>query len=167
LIRYVVISAAGKHGATGKASSLVIAGFRAPAGAPNFYKVLREASFRVERSASTERPDEEQVAEIWEVRDAARAAGTNLRLRYTADIKARTWRKEETDGSSAGQPGLARLYKASIATDIVKSVPEGLDRVSDLQFQIDVPELKQLFDGSERLVGIAINPWRTRETYIR
>ena len=62
------------------------------------------------------------------------------------------------------EPGFFRIYRVDTATDIVKSVPAGIDRVKNYQFRVAVPELNKLFDGTEQLVAVArYSPVRTTD----
>jgi hypothetical protein len=51
-------------------------------------------------------------------------------------------------------------------TDIVKSIPAGIDRVQEYQLRVTVPEFGKLFDGTEQLVGIAVSPVYLREVFL-
>ena len=48
---------------------------------------------------------------------------------------------------------------------MVKSIPAGIDRVKNYQFRVTMSELLKMFDGSEQLVGILVNPSRVRQKF--
>jgi len=48
---------------------------------------------------------------------------------------------------------------------VVKSIPAGIDRVKNYKFRVTISELRKMFDGSEQLVGILVNPSRVRLRY--
>ena len=48
----------------------------------------------------------------------------------------------------------------------MKSTPVGIDRVRTYQFRVSVPELRPLFDGTERLVSIVVLPWYVRQVFL-
>jgi hypothetical protein len=79
----------------------------------------------------------------------------------------RTRDKGEAENISAKDPTLWRIYKFDAATDVVKSVPQRIDRVKGYTFRLTVPEYRKLFDGSEQLIGITLLPWYVRETFVR
>jgi hypothetical protein len=58
------------------------------------------------------------------------------------------------------------MYRYDQVMDVVKSIPEGIDRVQSYQLRVTMSELRDLFDGSEQLVGIAIIPWYARQTFL-
>jgi len=51
------------------------------------------------------------------------------------------------------------------ATDIVKSIPAGIDRVQNYKLRVAVPELSKLINGTEQLVGVAIYPLYLRQVF--
>lgn len=86
-----------------------------------------------------------------------------LRLRYRRGIPSRAaW---PTTLRSAADPAILRAYRSEALIDIIKSVPAGIDRVEDYTLRVTVPELRDLFDGSERLVSIAAVPWFIRQEF--
>jgi hypothetical protein len=71
--------------------------------------------------------------------------------------------KPETKPRSATDPTIIRLYKFDQGVDVVRSVPAGIDRVQTYVLRVTVPELRPLFDGSEKVVSIALVPWYLRQ----
>jgi hypothetical protein len=68
---------------------------------------------------------------------------------------------------SAKDPALWRLHRFDAATDVVKSVPEGSDRVLHYTFHLTAPEYDTLLNGSEQLIGISVTPWHVRQVFVR
>ena len=66
-------------------------------------------------------------------------------------------------GCAGVQPASARYDEAS---ELVKSVPVGVDRVSNYAFSSTIQELQKIFDGSEQLRSITIRPWYVREVFL-
>ena len=66
---------------------------------------------------------------------------------------------------SSVDPNILFNYKDDAASDVVKSIPAGIDRVQNYQFRVTMSELQKMFDGSEKLVGIMVNPSRVRLKY--
>ena len=66
---------------------------------------------------------------------------------------------------SSVDPNIFFNYKDDAAVNLVKSIPAGIDRVKNYKFRVTMSELRKMFDGSEQLVGILINPSRVRLKY--
>lgn len=166
--RIVALVAPGKHPQTGQTAAVILGGWGSnPAYQPGFYKVFRAATVRVEHVIKSHELDSEDVTDVWEVRDAAGAGGMELRLQSLRKVGARTRSKGEPNIISAKDPALWRIYKFDTAIDVVKSVPEGIDRVQSYTFRLTGPEYGKLFDGSERLIGIFVQPWYVRQVFVK
>jgi hypothetical protein len=50
---------------------------------------------------------------------------------------------------------------------MIKSVPAGFDRLKKYQFQVNVPAMKGVFDGNEKLVGLSAIPLYVRQVFLR
>jgi hypothetical protein len=84
----------------------------------------------------------------------------DLRVRYERGIPVRrTW---PTAMRSAADPAVRRRYHSEALLDVVRSVPAGIDRVDDYALSVTIPELSDLFDGSERLISLTAVPWFVR-----
>jgi hypothetical protein len=66
---------------------------------------------------------------------------------------------------SSVEPDIFFNYKDDYASDLVKSIPAGIDRVQYYKFRTTIPELHKMFDGSEKLIGILVNPCRVRQRF--
>jgi hypothetical protein len=164
----IMFVAPGRHPQTGHTASVILGGFAAnPAGVPGFYQVYRAASIRVEQMIKNQEGGAEEVTDIWEVREATRAKELELRLRSLRPAGARSRARGEAHTISAKAPALWRIYQFDAAIDVVKSVPEGVDRLQENTFSLTVPEYLKLFDGSEQLIGISITPWYVRQVFVK
>ena len=56
--------------------------------------------------------------------------------------------KSEQKIYSAAEPSFFRTYRIETATDMLKSIPAGINRVQNYQLRVAMPELKNLFDGT-------------------
>jgi hypothetical protein len=56
--------------------------------------------------------------------------------------------------------------RTETATDVLKSIPAGINRVQNYQLRVTMPKLKNLFDGSEQLVGIIAYPLFLRQIFL-
>ena len=166
--RIIPFIAPGKHPQTGETASVILGGFASnPAYVPGFYQVFRAATVRVEHTIKSQDVEAEEVTDVWEVRDATGTGVMELRLQSLRKVGARTRAKGEPNIISAKDPALWRIYKFDATTDVVKSGPEGIDRVQGYTFRLTVPEYSKLFDGSEQLIGISVTPWYMRQVFVR
>ena len=165
---FVVFAASAKNPETGQMASVVLSGFASnPGNLPGYYQVYQPARLYVEHSAKSKDIDSEEVTDIWEVRDAEGTKKMEFRLRSERKLGSRTTVKGEAQVISAKNPALWRLYKFEAVTDIVRSVPNGIDLAQDFQFRLSVPEYARLFDGTEKLVGVTVSPWYVRQIFVR
>jgi len=102
-------------------------------------------------------------SDFWEVQ-GTRGGNIELRLQYQGSLPSRD--KSEQKIYSAVQPSFFRIYRLDTATDMVKSIPAGIDRVQKYQLRMAVPELSKLFDGTEHLVGISVIPLYVRQVFL-
>jgi hypothetical protein len=63
-------------------------------------------------------------------------------------------------------PTFFRMYRYDQLMDVVKSIPDDIDRVQSHHLRVTIPELRELFNGTEQLVGIALVPWYGRQTFL-
>lgn len=62
-------------------------------------------------------------------------------------------------------PSFGLHYSNDEMRDEVRSTPEQIDRVRRFRFRAEVPELADLFDGTEELIAITSVPWSEREVF--
>jgi len=74
--------------------------------------------------------------------------------------------KSEQKIYSGAEPGFFRIYRIETATDVLKSISAGINRVQNHQLRVAVPEVNKLFDGTEQLVGIAAIPLYVRQVFL-
>jgi len=67
---------------------------------------------------------------------------------------------------SASDPAVHRIYRIVDATDVLLSTPLGIDRLTERDIAIDLPELRSLLDGSETLVFVLHQPVYRREVFV-
>lgn len=60
---------------------------------------------------------------------------------------------------------ILRVYQEDMLLELVRNDAAGINRVQHEMFRLTVPELADLFDGSERLVAIIANPQYARKTF--
>jgi hypothetical protein len=166
--RIINFVAPAKHPQTGQIASIILGGWASnSASVPGFFQVYRPASFRVEQVIKSQNGDVEEVTDVWEVRDTAGLGGMELRLQSRRLMAARTRARGEAHAVSAKDPTLSQLHKFEAATDVVKSVPAGVDGVQQYTFRVSGPEYGTLFDASAQLIGISVTAWYVRQVFVR
>jgi hypothetical protein len=162
--QFVALGVSAKHGHTGETAPFVIRAFEAnPEFVPGPYKTAVPATLR--REAALRGTDREpgMGSEVWEMRENGGGV-IEVRVEYQRGVPARL--KPELKLHSAVAPSFFRLYRLDLGTDMVKSLPAGIDRVRSYHFRVTVPELRPLFDGTEQLVSIAMQPWVVQQAFL-
>ncbi len=162
--RILALVAPGKHSGTGETAPVVLRLYTAsPSYVPGPYKNALSATVRRERTVSGPNLEPASGRESWSVRATAGGA-LELQLDYQGGVPARA--KTEAKVYSNVEPNFFRIYRVDQGSDVVKSVPDGIDRVKNYQLRVGIPELGKLFDGSEKVVSIAVLPWYLRQVFL-
>jgi hypothetical protein len=155
-----------KHPQTGQTVSIILSGWASNAArTQGFFQVYRPASIRAEQVVKSQDGDAEEVTDNWQVRDATGQGGMALELRSRRLLSARTRTRGQVWAISAKDPTVAQLHQFKATADVVKSLPEGIDRVQHYTFRLNGAEFSALFDGSEQLIGISVTPWHVRQVF--
>lgn len=160
--RYIGFSIPARHPETGEEAGF---NFRIltshPKAVPGKYKtsrlghVLREYYSKGTESDAT-------VTERFRFRDPA-GGSVELQLQYRRGVPSRV--ASQGNVRSAMDPNILRVYRVHQLMDVVRSVPQGIDRVLSYQLRVTIAEFGDLFDGSEELVSITVVPWYVRHVY--
>jgi hypothetical protein len=151
-----------KHPQTGESAPFIIRVF-GPHEGSGPYKNSVQTTVRREATLRGANSEPGVGSDLWEVRDGAGGI-LEFRMDYQRAVPVRT--KGEARPHSNVDPTFFRMYRYDQVMDVVKSIPEGIDRVQSYQLRTTMSELRDLFDGSEQLVGIAIIPWYARQTFL-
>jgi len=163
--RYVSLVATAKHAQTGKPAMFVIRAY-APHEDPdlyNPYKVSVRATISREYTVKGADLSPGTVSDLWELQDSAGGI-LKFQVKYQRAIPMRA--KQELRPRSSVEPDFFRIYRVDQGSDLIKSIPAGIDRVQSYQLQVTVSELRKLFDGTEKIVGIVVNPWFVKKTFL-
>ncbi len=158
---YAALVAFGKNQQTGEVVTFVTRVYW-PYDDPGIYKnavkatVSREATIKGVTSAPG------TSSEVWKVQDSSGGA-MEFRMDYQRGVPKRV--KREFKAHSNVEPDIFFNYKDDYASDVVKSIPAGKDRVQNYKFQVTISELRKMFNGSEQLIGILVNPCRVRQRF--
>ena len=128
---------------------------------PGCYKVAVKAT--VSREATIKVSASGTGSEVWKVQDSSGGI-MEFRMDYQRALPKRI--KKEFEIRSSVDPDIRTIYRDDYAADVVKSIPAGIDRVKNFKFRVTMPELRKMFDGSEKLVGIIVNPSRVRQRFL-
>lgn len=162
--RMVALVAPGKHSGTGETAPIILRLYTAsPSYAPGPYKNGLLATILHERTVKALNLEPVSGRESWSVRDAA-GGSLELLFDYQGAVPSRA--KVEAKVYSNVEPTFFRIYRVDQGIDVVKSVPNGIDRVQNFQLRVGIPELGKLFDGSERVVSVAIIPWYVLQVFL-
>ena len=134
-----------------------------PTYVPGPYKNSVLATIERERTLKASNVEPASGRESWSVRNAA-GGSLELQFDYQGNVPSRA--KIETKVYSNVEPTLFRIYRVDQGTDVVKSLPDGIDRVKNFQLRVGIPELAKLFDGSERVVSVALIPLYVRQIFL-
>jgi len=163
--RVVVLVALAKHPQTGKPVMFVIRVF-APHEDINLYnpyKVSVRATIRREYTFKGADLEPGTVSDLWELQDSA-GGMIKFQIKYQRAVPRRA--KQELRPRSSVEPDFFRIYRADQGMDLIKSVPAGINRVQSYQLHVTVSELRKLFDGTEKVIGILANPWYVRKLFL-
>jgi len=117
-------------------------------GLPGPYKSSVAATFNLEQTLKGSGVEPAAGTELWDIRSEG---GTiELRLQYQRGVAMR--QKQETRPRSAVDLTILRIYRVDRGLDLVRSVPARVDRVQAYSLRVTVPDLRPLFDGSEKLM---------------
>jgi hypothetical protein len=161
LVRLVVPA---KHSQTGESALVVTRMYTGnPKKIPGPYKNSVHTTVRREQTLKGANVEAGAGDDFWEVRDTGGGI-MDLRVQYQRALPSRA--KVEQKVYSAVEPGFFRIYRIDQVTDVVKSIPGGIDRVQNYQLRVTMSELRKLFDGTEYLVAIAVLSSYVRQTFL-
>jgi hypothetical protein len=164
--RIINFAVPAKHPQTGQTVSVILDGFASnPANVPGFFQAYRAATVRVEHTIKAHTADVDEVTDVWEVQEATSLGVLELRLLSRQRLRAETLEIGETQVLSARDPALWQRHKFEAVAEVIKSVPEGTERVQEYRFRLTLPEYRELFDGSEQLIGISVALWHWRQVF--
>ncbi len=130
---------------------------------PGCYKNAVKATVSREATIKGATSESGAGSEVWKVQDSAGGI-MEFRMDYQRAVPKRI--KKEFKVHSSVDPNIFFNFQDDYAVDVVKSIPAGIDRVQNYKFRVTMSELRKMFDGSEKLVGILVNPSRVRQKFL-
>lgn len=98
---------------------------------------------------------------VWEIEQG----GGKLEIAFSYDGAVPGRKAGESILSTPLDASVKRIYRYDQLTDVVLSRPKDIDRTSDVTVRVEIPELADMFDGTEVLIGLADRPFYTRTTW--
>ena len=160
-VRAVLVSP-GVHTKTGEFAFFVTRIYW-PNDDPHAYKNAVKATVHREATIKSGTSETGAGSEIWKVQDNAGGI-LEFQMNYEQGVQKRV--KTEFKVRSSVEPDFLRIYHDDYSSDLVKSIPAGIDRVKNYKFRTTIPELRRMFDGSEELIAIMVNPCRVRKVFL-
>ena len=134
-----------------------------PQGAPGPYHNSVRASVQREASQHRSGTKERIGSDKWLIKTAG--GGTlEFSMKYVPGTP--KWIAGTIRPHSAAKPSFYRIYRYQQLIDVVKSEPAAVSRATQTRLTVQIPELGAMFDGSEKLIGIAHIPWYHRQTML-
>ena len=159
---YAALIAFGKNQQTGEFSVFVTRIYW-PYDDPHAYKNGIKATVHREATIKGATSKAGSGSEVWKVQDSSGGI-LEFRMDYQRAVPKR--QKKEFKVRSNVKPDFYRIYRDDYATDLVKSIPAGVNRIQNYKFHTTISELRKMFDGSEQLVGISVNHSRVRQVFL-
>jgi hypothetical protein len=161
--RGVAVGVPMKRKGSDAAVNMIIAGLFTANGAPGAYSLYLPARVTIDRKLSMELDGKSTVEEAWQLR-ADGGHSLEIHVQYSPAVAIRG--KVEARVHSAAKPDFFRIYRFEQASDVVRSVPAGVDRVSRVSVKGTGDKLGMLFDGSQQLISVTAIPWYSRQVYL-
>ena len=151
-----------KNPRTGESAPFIIRVYGPHAGAGP-YKNSVQATVRREATMRGADFEPGTGSESWLVRDQTGGI-LKFRMNYRRALPTRS--KGEARPHSNIDPTFFRMYRYDQLMDVVKSIPDDIDRVQSHHLRVTIKELREMFNGTQQLVGIALVPWYGRQTFL-
>jgi hypothetical protein len=140
---------------------MVFGGFMPTNGVPGAYGVYQAAKVTLDTQQSTAE-NQSRAEELWQ---ATGEDGSAIEMQLTFDRGTPVRSKAEAKVYSAAKPDFYRVYQIDQAVDVVRSVPDGIDRATKFSIKVAGAKLAPMFEGVE-LVSISSIPWYSRSIYL-
>jgi hypothetical protein len=164
--RFLVLGVPVKNPNNPKATLMIVGGWASdPGEVPGEYRNFTLASeFRRAHSAQGSGGAFGSAEDAWFV-DGGTAGSADLRLRFTRSMATRL-APVEMHIYSAAVPSSYLIYHVDYGMEMVRSVPANVDRAQEARLTVKGPAFADLFDGSEKVIGIDNIPWWVRQTFL-
>ena len=159
--RSAALMALARHSQNGERCSFNVRTYASPSAVPGAYRTAVGARLIAERHLEFD--GQRGVASELIFVEPTSGGRIRLELRYRQSVPTRV--PYEATVRSAADPTIGHRYKVDQLVEAVLSGPAGVNHVESYQLRVDVPELRDLFDGSEETVAIGFRPMVVRQVY--
>lgn len=160
--RGVAVTVPAKKKGSDATVPMVSAGLFTSNYAPGAYGVFLPARVSVDRKTSIALDGKTVVDETWQVR-ADGGHSFDIHVQFVAGVP--TPGKVDQKVYSAAKPDFFRIYRFEMASEVVRSVPTNVDRVTQISFKAAGSKLGPVFDGAQ-VISVTSIPWYSRQVYL-
>jgi hypothetical protein len=154
--RYVVLTVPARHAQTGEESVFVTRVYMPDLDMiPGPFKNSVKADVRRDFTQKGENLAPGTGSDDWEMKEAG---GGTIAVRFSYLRSALNRVKWERTIRSSIDPSLYFIFRVDQSSELLRSVPGGVDRLQSYEFRSTVPELSKLLDDSAKLVSITAVP---------
>lgn len=154
--RYVVLTVPAKHAQTGEESVFVTRVYMTNTDKiPGPYKNALKATVHREFTQKGENLEPGTGSDNWEMKEAG---GGTIEVRFSYLRSTLSRAKWERKIRSSIDPNLYFIYRVDQSSELLRSVPGGVDQLQSYEFHSTVSELSKLLDDSAKLVSITAIP---------
>jgi hypothetical protein len=162
--RGIVVLVMARHTDDGEVGLWVVRSLAASARSiPGPYRNSKPATIHMEQRMASDDASGSLGIESWQIHDQAGQSLT-MYLRYRAGMPVQSTSQMTMRGGP--DPAFRRIYRTDKGTDIVRSQPTAVNRVEEFRFGSTLEEFAEIFDGNEKLVSIAVEPWYMRQVLL-
>ncbi len=162
--RGAVLLAAVKNSETQESGVWVLRSLAASrASVPGPYRNSKPVTVHMEQRMETRDHQNGVGIEHWQLQDQD-GQELSMYLRYGIGIPVRTIGEAKVRGGP--DPDFSRIYRTDRGIDVVRSLPNAIDRVQEFNFRSTLSEFKEILDGSEQVVSISVEPWYMRQVFL-
>jgi hypothetical protein len=154
--RYVVLTVPAKHAQTGEESVFVTRVYMPDLDMiPGPFKNSVKADVRRDFTQKGENLAPGTGSDDWEMKGAG---GGTIVARFSYQRSDLSHAKWERKIRSSIDPNLYFIFRVDQSSELLRSVPGGVDRLQSYEFRSTVPELSKLLDDNAKLVSITAVP---------
>jgi hypothetical protein len=162
--RGVVMLVMGRRVDDGEVGFWVVRSLAAsPSSVPGPYGNSKSATIHMDQRMASGRSIDGVGTESWLIHDGA-GGSLMMYLSYRVGMPIQSASQMTVRGGP--DPTFRRIYRTEKGADIVRSRPMALDHVVEFGFSSTIEEFAEIFDGNEKLVSIAVEPWYMRKVLL-
>jgi hypothetical protein len=162
--RGIVVLVVARHADDGEVGFWVVRSLAAsPSSIPGPYGNSKPATIYVEQRMASDESIGGLGIENWQIHDQA---GHNLIMHLNYRVGTPIQSMSHITMRGGPNPTFRRIYRTDKGADIVRSRPMAVNHVEEFRFSSTLEEFAEIFDGNEKLVSIAVEPWYMRQVLL-